>query len=84
MEKNYKEEYEELVKKNEYKKKELMKLKDYIEKEEEKLLFRISEAFSNGDESTYNSLKQRQLQCTAELRLIQHIENNFKGDFMIY
>lgn len=83
MEKNYKEEYEELVKKNEYKKKELMKLKADIEKEEEKLFFRISEALSNDDESTYNTLKQRQLQCTAELRLIQHIENNFTGDFMI-
>ena len=83
MEKNYKEEYDELVKKNEYKKKELLKLKAGIEKEEEKLFFRISEALSNNDESTYNTLKQRQLQCTAELRLIQHIENNFTGDFMV-
>lgn len=62
----------------------LNQLKSKIEEQEDRILAQISEALKNDDESTFNVLKQRQLQCTAELRLIQHIENNFKGDFMIY
>lgn len=61
----------------------LAKLKESIEKEEEKLFLLISKALENNDEATHNYLKQKQLQCVAELRLIKHIENNFTEEFMI-
>lgn len=63
--------------------KKLNKLKKEITDKQDELFKEISVALGNGDNDTYNCLKQLQLQCSAELRLISHIENGMKGDFMI-
>lgn len=61
----------------------LNELKCKIEEKEEMLFKQISKALADGDNSTYNRLKQMQLQCKAELRLIAYIENGMEGEFFI-
>jgi len=61
----------------------LEELKNRISEREKELFDEINNALGNKDEEQYRYLKQLQLQCTAELRLIKYIENCFKGDFMI-
>lgn len=61
----------------------LNELKCKIKEKEELLFGQISKALADGDTSTYNRLKQMQLQCEAELRLIAYIENGMEGEFFI-
>lgn len=63
--------------------KKLKELKEKIENKEKELLNEINHSLANRDESAYNHLKQLQLQCRAELRLIKYIEDGLEGDFMI-
>lgn len=49
---------------------------DIIEKNNE-LLADIANATGIGDLARYNELKQLQLQCSAQLRFIELLENNF-------
>ena len=61
----------------------LNQLKSKIEEKEDRILAQISEALKNDDESTFNHLKQLQLQCTAQLRLIKYIEKGLDGEYTI-
>jgi len=61
----------------------LEELKKRIEEKEQELFNEINNALGNRDEESYRYLKELQLQCTAELRLIKHIENGLDGDFVI-
>lgn len=67
----------------EYSVKKMNKLKEEISNKNNELIKEINQALSNDDNATYEHLKQLQLQCAAELRLIKHIENEFKDDFII-
>lgn len=58
-------------------------LKEDIKKKDEELLKEICNATANNNIEQYNYLKQLQLQCAAELRLIKHIEDEFKDEFFI-
>lgn len=58
-------------------------LKEDIKKKDEELLKEICNATANNNIEQYNYLKQLQLQCAAELRLIKHIEDGFKDEFFI-
>ena len=61
----------------------LSELKKEISEKCDELLNEMNKAISDNDGSAYISLKQRELQCQAELRLIKHIENGFKDKFLI-
>ena len=61
----------------------LNKIKEDIEAKEQELFNEINNALGSKDYEAYNHLKQLQLQCTAELRLIKHIEDDMQGEFMI-
>ena len=67
----------------EYDAKKLDELRCKIEEKEELLFKQISKALADGDDTMYNHLKQMQLQCKAELRLIAYIENGMEGEFFI-
>lgn len=67
----------------EYDAKKLDELRCKIEEKEELLFKQISKALADGDDTMYNHLKQMQLQCKAELRLIEHIKNGMIGEFFI-
>lgn len=69
--------------KNYYDKEKMEDLKKKIEEKLEELNKEINKALGSNDRETYNHLKQLQLQCTAELRLIKHIEDGFKEVFLI-
>ncbi|MBO5389527.1 MAG: hypothetical protein J6A59_15640 [Lachnospiraceae bacterium] len=60
---------------------------DKVEKEirdkNDELIKEINNALTNKDELAYNYLKSLQLQCAAEIRLINYIKNGCKGDFII-
>lgn len=57
--------------------KKLEELKSSIEKRSAELLEQIGHAQGIGDESTYRYLKNLEVQCSAQLRLIRHIESDF-------
>lgn len=61
----------------------LNELKEVIERKNKQFLDAENKALLNKDITAYDSLKQKRLQCEAELRLIKFIENNFEGDFVI-
>lgn len=61
----------------------LNKLKKNIEEKQDELFKEIAVALGNNDTDTYNHLKQLQLQCAAELRLIKHIESCMTDEFLI-
>lgn len=54
-----------------------------IQEKENQLFKEISDALARGDNITYLHLKQMQIQCSAELRLIKHIKDGFKDNFVI-
>ena len=58
-------------------------LKRAIKERETELFSEINVALGNNDTEAYTHLKQEQLQCTAELRLIRYLENGLEGDFTI-
>lgn len=55
-------------------------VKENIKKKNDELLDAINKALAYNDNSTYNHLKQLQLQCQAQLRFITLLENNFEDD----
>ena len=61
----------------------LNELRETIERKNKQFLDSENKALLNKDIATYDSLKQKRLQCEAELRLIKFIENDFEGDFVI-
>lgn len=62
----------------------LNELKILIEARNEQLLKEENHALAVGDNNSYNYLKQMQLQCVAELRLIEHIKfGDDNSKFMI-
>ena len=58
-------------------------LKEEIEEKNMELFDSISGALASGDTDTYNHLKQMQLQCEAELRLIRYIEDGMVDKFIV-
>ena len=58
-------------------------LKKDIEERQDEILKEIAHALGTGNNDMYNHLKQLQLQCAAELRLIKHIESGMKDEFLI-
>lgn len=68
----------------EYETDKMEEIKKKIEEKRDELLNEINQALGNNDNSAYQHLKSMQLQCDAELRIINHIENNFENnDFII-
>lgn len=61
----------------------LNELRETIERKNKQFLDAENKALLNKDIAAYDSLKQKRLQCEAELRLIKFIENDFEGDFVI-
>ena len=61
----------------------LDELRETIKRKNKQFLDAENKAVLNKDITTYDSLKQKRLQCEAELRLIKFIENDFEGDFVI-
>ena len=61
----------------------MSKLKERIIKKRDELLVEINQSLANGYTSEYDYLKSLELQCSAELRLINHIENGMNDDFII-
>jgi hypothetical protein len=62
---------------------ELQELKARIEKRKNEVQYQMNTAVLQGRSSDADSLKQQELQCQAELRLIKHIENDYKDKFII-
>ena len=54
----------------------LKNLKELIEAKNDELLKEIAHALSKNDMASYEYLKSLQLQCQAELRLINHINSD--------
>lgn len=61
----------------------LQALKAEIMQKNDELKGDINYALAFGNREEYNELKQLQLQCEAEIRLIDYIENELRGDFTI-
>lgn len=61
----------------------MSKLKQHIIDKRNELLKEINQSLANNHTSEYNYLKSLELQCSAELRLISHIENGMNGTFLI-
>lgn len=64
----------------EYDVEKLNKVKEEITKENDKLFNQIALALGNNDMDSYEHLKKLQLQCTAQLRFIELLENDFEDD----
>jgi hypothetical protein len=62
---------------------ELQELKARIEKRKHDVQYQMNMAMLQGRNTEAESLKHQELQCQAELRLIKHIENDYKDDFII-
>ena len=69
-----------MVNVKEYDVEKLNKVKEEITKENDKLVNQIALALGNNDMASYEHLKQLQLQCTAQLRFIELLENDFEDD----
>lgn len=61
----------------------LQALKEEILEKNNEFKRDINHALAFGDREKYNELKQLQLQCEAEMRLIDYIEDGLKGYFTI-
>lgn len=61
----------------------MSELKQRIIDKRNELLKEINQSLANGYSSEYNYLKSLELQCSAELRLINHIENGMNDTFII-
>jgi hypothetical protein len=55
-------------------------LEKNIREKDDELLKEMNDAVSNGQDDFANELKQLHLQCTAQLRLINHIKNNLEDE----
>lgn len=61
------------------------KLYEEIKSKHNELVREINEALLSGlSDSMIQPLKEKKLQCAAELRLMRHIINGMDGDFLIY
>ena len=61
----------------------LKKLKLKIEARQTELLNEMSSTIKNRQMTHLDNLDKQKLQCDAEIRLINHILNNFEGEFVI-
>ena len=62
---------------------ELTELRNKIEERHKIICADIAMALGNGNTESYNNLKQLQVQCEAQLRLIKHITGESKGNYFI-
>lgn len=62
----------------------LSELKNKIDKERTELLKQMLDADSRKDTDNYEYLEKCKLQCDAEIRLINHITNGFKDEFIMH
>ena len=62
---------------------ELNELEYKIRKRRDEIIKEMNSAIKNRQMTHLDNLEKQKLQCDAEIRLINHIENNFEGEFVI-
>ena len=62
---------------------ELNELEYKIRKRRDEIIKEMNSAIKNRQMTHSDNLEKQKLQCDAEIRLINHIENNFEGEFVI-
>lgn len=62
---------------------ELTELRNKIENRNKIICDNIAKALGNGDTESYNNLKQLQMQCEAQIRLIKYITGESKDNYFI-
>ena len=62
---------------------ELNELEYKIRKRRDEIIKEMNSDIKNRQMTHLDNLEKQKLQCDAEIRLINHIENNFEGEFVI-
>jgi DNA-binding transcriptional regulator GbsR (MarR family) len=62
---------------------ELLILKDKIKNRMNDIQLQLAQAMINGNNNEIRTLREQEIQCFAELRVLRYIENNYKEPFVI-